>query len=312
MWTQLFKLKNQYLNMRIESRGIYTRVLEQPGLWMNSEELKLLVESLREVVTRLKIGDLDYGFLQGSKEALDRSILTIIYDKKNNKPFAFNALAVMPCELRGKTVPVIHLGLVVIDPTYRSKGLSWILYGLTTFLLFLKNKFQPIWISNVTQVPSIVGMVSESFSNVYPNPLTQTECSFDHILLARQIMQKHRSVFGVGPEATFNEEFFIIENAYTGGSDNLKKKFEEAPKHRNEIYNEYCGKYLDYVRGDDFLQLAQMSVETYYRYMIHNISKGSFLVVLYKMLFGFFELSLVPIYQWFSVKKHNGVLRPRN
>lgn len=312
MLSQLFKLKDKYINLQLDSKSIYTRVLEQPGLWMPADELQKLVESLQEVVTRLNIGGLDYGVVQGSKEALDRSILTVIYDRKNDKPFAFNALAVMPCELRGKSINVIHLGLVVIDPSYRSKGLSWILYGLTTFLLFLKNKFQPLWISNVTQVPAIIGMVSESFGNVFPNPQTKSECSFDHIILARQILKLHRSVFGVGLDATFNEEHFVIENAYTGGSDNLKKTYLDAPKHRNEIYNSFCEQFLDYKRGDDFLQLGQMTVEAYYKYMIHNIPKSSLLVIFYKILFGAFEFTLVPIYQWFSVKKQNGNLRPRN
>ena len=44
----------------------------------------------------------------------------------------------------------------------------------------------------------------------------------------------------------FDEERFVITDAYTGGSDNLKKSFAEAPKHRAPLYNEMCERELDY------------------------------------------------------------------
>jgi hypothetical protein len=308
----LLQLRKPYLNILFKSdRQTYTRVIETPGLWMSPAEVTQISNDLKNVVSKLGIGDLDYGVIGGKKEAMDRAVLTIIYDAKTNQAFAFNALSVMNCTLRGKIHRVIHLGLVVVDPHYRAKGLSWILYGFTTFLLFLKNRFKPIWISNVTQVPAIIGMVSESFGNVFPNPRTQSRRTYDHLVLAREILQKHRSVFGVGDEAEFNEEQFVIKNAYTGGSDNLKKTFEQAPHHRNVIYNNFCKDQLNYSRGDDFLQLGQIDLKTYYNYMAHMLPSGSKLMVFYQVLFSVFELSFVPIVQWFSVHKQLGVLRPR-
>lgn len=308
----ILKLRSPYLNFSFNSsKTTYTRVLERPGIWMKPEELDQLIKDLSSVVKVLNIGELDYGILKGKKETLDNSIVTLIYDKKGNKPFAFNALSFMNCVYRGRNEAVIHLGLVVVDPNYRTKGLMWILYGLTTFLLFYKNRFKPIWISNVTQVPAIVGSVSESFGNVYPNPLLKTRRTYDHLVVAREIMQKHRHVFGVGEEAEFDEEKFVIKNAYTGGSDNLKKTFEQAPKHRNPIYNDFCREQLDYQRGDDILQLGQMDMKTYYHYMTHSIPAESYITLMYKLLFNFFEISLVPFLQWFSVKQKMGVLRAR-
>jgi hypothetical protein len=57
------------------------------------------------------------------------------------------------------------------------------------------------WISNVTQVPSVVGMVSQTFSDVFPSPHPDARQSFAHLQLARGIMSRHRAVFGVGEEA---------------------------------------------------------------------------------------------------------------
>ena len=67
-------------------------------------------------------------------------------------------------------------------------------------------------------------------------------------------------VFGVGPEADSTRRHFVIRNAYTGGSDNLKKSFESAQKHRATVYNEFCGKVLDYDRGDDVIQIGIMDL----------------------------------------------------
>ncbi len=301
-----------YFDLTLGSKKSHiTRVLERPGLWMSPQQLENLIEDLRSVVRTLNIGDLDYGIVKGSKQALDNAVITLIYDGPSGKPFAFNALTIMNCTVRGHAQQVVHLGLVAVAPSARAKGLSWILYGLTTFLLFIKNRFKPVWISNVTQVPAIIGMVSESFGNVYPNPLQNTRRSYDHLVLAREIMTRYRYVFGVGEEAEFDEEAFVLKNAYTGGSDNLKKTFEQTPKHRNAVYNDFTQAALNYDRGDDILQLGQMDVTAYYHYMIHSIPKGSFLILIYKVIFSCIEFSLVPVIQWFSTSKQMGSLRPR-
>lgn len=305
-------LRQPYINAKLGSKkGTLTRVLERPGMWMAPDELQKIVTDLRTVIDALGIGGLDYGIAKGNKETLDNAILTIIYDGRTGKPMAFNALSIMNCSFRGKLCPVVHLGLVVIDPNIRSKGLSWILYGLTTFLLFFKNRMKPIWISNVTQVPAIVGMVSESFGNVFPNPRLDSRRTYDHLVLAKEILKDHRHVFGVGSEAEFDEEHFVIKNAYTGGSDNLKKTFEQAPKHRTELYNQYCEKHLDYQRGDDFLQLGQIDLRTFYHYLLHSVPKESVLATIYSAGLVLFESFLVPAFQWFATDRQMGVLRPR-
>lgn len=308
----MFGFNKSYFDLTLGSKKTtITRVLERPGLWMEEAQLEKLRSDLRQIVATLGIGGLDYGVVKGEKETLDNIVVTLIYDGPTGRPVAFNALTIMNCTLRGENVSVVHLGLIVIDPNYRAKGLSWILYGLTTFLLFMKNRFRPIWVSNVTQVPAIIGMVAEGFGRVFPDPVTKARRSHDHLVLAREIMSRHRHVFGVGGEAGFDEERFVITDAYTGGSDNLKKTFEQAPKHRNTAYNDFAREQLDYGRGDDILQLGVMDVNSYYRYMIHQIPKGSKMGLFYKVFFSFFEQSVVPFVQWFSIGRRMGSLRPR-
>jgi hypothetical protein len=292
------------------ARGVMTRIVDRPGAWMAPEKLQKLVSDVRAVASEtLPSGDLTYGVLGGDPERLKSSVLTIVYDKASRRPIAFNALAWMPMALRGRPVDVLHMGLVMVSPTARSQGLSWILYGLTCFMLFARGGMRPIWISNVTQVPAVVGMVTESFANVYPTP-DATAQSFDHLTIARQIMRGHRHVFGVGPDAGFDEARFVITNAYTGGSDDLKKTFDQATKHRQPKYNDLCATTLDYQRGDDFLQIGQVNMAAAQKYAFAEVPRESLPGLVMSGLFLGLQSALLPLIHWLDARKAWGSLRP--
>ena len=292
--------------------GLRTRIIERPGTSLPSEELAALVTQLREVAAKtLSDESLTYGIFSGEPERLARAIVTLISEEETGRPIAFNALSVMDLELDGAATEVTHLGLVMVDPDVRGQGLSWVLYGLTALLLFARDGLRPKWFSNVTQVPAVAGMVSETFSDVYPSPLPGARRSFAHLQLARGIMAHHRAVFGVGEDAGFNEARFVITDAYTGGSDALKKTFEGAPKHRNELYNEFCAHQLDYERGDDLLQLGRLDLTTASRYLMRDVPHGSLpaLVVASAMLA--LQRLVLPIVYWMDDTRAFGTLRPR-
>jgi GNAT superfamily N-acetyltransferase len=299
------------LEFRAGGGKLRVRVLERPGLWLGPAELERLVDQMRRVVGSLGIGDLDYGILSGERRHLDRAILTMIEDRASGAPVAFNAMMALPCSLRGVPVDVIHLGLTAVDPRFRSRGVAWILTGFTTFLLFVKNGLRPYWISNVSQVPAAIGMVCEAAANVYAAPGSDARRSFDHTVLAREIMQRHRDVFGVGEEAAFDSERFVILNAYTGGSDHLKKRFEDAPRHRDPRYNEMCERELNYERGDDFLQLGQVNLFTLWRYLSHSLPRDAWALALSRLAFVLVNTLLLPVIQWLTPDHPMGDLRPR-
>lgn len=291
--------------------GLRAKILERPARWMKPAELQELVGQLRGIASAtLSAEELEYGVLTGSEERLSNAIITLVYEAKSKRPIAFNALAIMPATLRGEAIEILHLGLVMVDPAARSKGLSWVLYGLTCILMLARNQFRERWVSNVTQVPAVVGMVSEAFSDIYPRPDPQSRRSFSHLLLARQIMAHQRYVFGVGAEAEFDEERFIIKNAYTGGSDNLKKTFDEATKHRKPAFNEMCQAQLDYARGDDFLQIGRIEMGTVLRYLSMDVPRRSLLTVGLQLAFSFLQSIFLPTLYWFSAGRNWGILRP--
>ena len=57
-------------------------------------------------------------------------------------------------------------------------------------------------------------MVCDTFSDVFPSTHADARQSFAHLQLARGIMREHRAVFGVGGEAGFDEQRFVITDAF--------------------------------------------------------------------------------------------------
>jgi hypothetical protein len=292
------------------SRGLEVRIVERPGLWMKPKALDALIADCRTVASTCLGGEsLDYGLFGPDKAARERTIVTLIRDRAAGRPIAFNALPLIPVELGGERMEVLHLGLVMVDPSARSGGLSWILYGLTCFLLFFRRQMRPLWVSSVTQVPAVVGMVAETFDSVWPGQ-TGTAASFAHRHLGRQIMRDHRRVFGVGPEAGYDDRDSIITDAYTGGSDNLKKSFDMAAPHRDDRYNAFCRDRLDYERGDDLLQIGQINMKTARRYMMEAVPRGALPRLGVQLLILAVQALVAPTAQWLAADRSLGRLRP--
>ncbi|WP_342076136.1 hypothetical protein [Yoonia sp. SS1-5] len=303
-------IRHKYLNLTFRSGdGYLVRIVERPGRWMDRAALGGLSDQLRQIAGRtLASGDLHYGVFSGDAASMENVIITLIC-RRDGVPIAFNALAVMQVDTQPQPTEVLHLGLVMVDPDERSKNLSWLLYGLTCFLIFVRRQFRPLWVSNVTQVPAVVGMVAEMFSNVWPAPGSGRR-SLNHLLLGRGIMSGHRVVFGVGPEAGFDEDGFVITNAYTGGSDDLRKSWEAAPKHRDAQFNTYCADRLDYARGDDLLQLGQMDMAAMRRYLGREVPKSALVgLVLTAGLVGLRRVFL-PVLHWADAGQQWSILRP--
>lgn len=311
-WLKAFHQPAIDLSLRTHA-GLVTRIVESPGLSLSQDDLDSLVADLRTVAGKtLPAGDLTYGIFSGERERLSRAIVTLVSEQATGRPIAFNALSVMSVELDGEPEQVTHLGLVMIDPDVQGQGLSWVLYGLTTLVLFARDGLRPKWISNVTQVPAVFGMVCDTFSDVFPSVEATARRSFSHLQLARGIMREHRAVFGVGGEAGFDEQRFVITNAYTGGSDALKKSFEVAPKHREARYNEWCASALDYDRGDDVLQLGRVDLAGARRYLQREVPAGSLPALFAASAVLALQRLILPVIHWFDDARPFGILRPRS
>ena len=305
-----------YFEFKFESgSGETVHILEKPEYLLDEIEQK----SLREEIFALSLKctpnnqALDYGIFNdpNHNNILNQCILTLIRDNNSNNLIAFNCLPLLDLTLKNKPIYFVHLGLVMIDPDYRSKGLLYILYGLTVVIMFCRKRLAPIWVSNVTQVPAVVGSFSEGFNNVFPNALYNSRRSFDHLSLVRQIMLNHTHVFGVGNDAEFDEKTFIIKNAYTGGSDNLLKTWNQVTKYRNDSVNDFCQKHLNYDRGDDFIQIGKFDFFALQKYIIRMIPAKSLILILNNIFIVFLQSILLPVYHWFKADTSTIYLKSR-
>lgn len=303
-------LTSQRLNLSFSpSKDIKVRIIECPGEWLPDNELKELANECKTIAREcLKGVVLDYGIFSDDPENLKNTIITLI---KNNKdePIAFNAMPLIKVNIGGSQTELLHLGLVMVRPDVRSSGLSWILYGLTCILLFTRRQLRPLWVSSVTQVPAVVGMVAQTFDNVWPAQ-KGTEPSFAHQYIARQIMGSYRHIFGVGDDAGYDIDNSIITNAYTGGSDNLKKTFADAQKHRDAVYNEFCLERLNYERGDDVLQIGQLNIKSAGGFIRKSTPKNAIPQIMVQILLLSIQSIVAPIIQWICSDKQLGRLRP--
>ncbi len=292
------------------SREYRVWIVERPGTSLNAPALERLKQDCDTVVRACLAGQsLDYGLFADDGAAWDRSIITLVTRIADGRPVAFNAMPQLEVIRAGAGESVLHLGLVMVDPAERSGGLSWILYGLTCFALFLRQGLRPLWVSSVTQVPAVVGMVAETFSDVFPAQ-SGTAQSFTHRHLAHQIMRRHRHAFGVGEDAGYDADRQVITDAYTGGSDNLKKTFAIAAKHRHDDYNAFCARELDYARGDDVLQIGKIDLAAGQRFLSRSVPRSALpqLAVQAAMLLA--GAVLAPLIQWLDPSRPYNRLRP--
>lgn len=303
-------LSGSHLNLTFSpSKDLVVTIVEKPGLWMKAGQLEALIQDCRDIVGRCLAGQqLDYGLFAPDGGAWNRSVITLVRRKSTGQAVAFNAMPLLDVVRSGRDEQVLHLGLVMVDPAERSGGLSWILYGLTCFALFLRGGLAPLWISSVTQVPAVVGMVAETFDKVYPAQQGTVQ-SFAHRHLAHQIMQSERAAFGVGEDADFDLDRQVILNAYTGGSDNLKKSFDVAAKHREETYNQFCLKELDYGRGDDVLQIGLIDIGSGRKYLTRSTPRSAIPQLLLQAAIILAGSVLSPLMRWLDADKPFGRLR---
>lgn len=303
--------RSLYLDLRFRpSERFRVEIAERPGAWMSEEELAPLVAGCRAVAASCLNGrQLDYGLFDPDGAAWRNSVITLVRDSATGEAIAFNAMPLLPVRQGAEQVEVLHLGLVMVDPDVRGEGLSWILYGLTCFLFFVRRQLRPLWISSVTQVPAVVGMVAETFDHVWPAQ-AGTDLTFAHRLIARQIMASHRHAFGVGADAGYDEARGVITDAYTGGSDNLKKSFDMAARHRDERYNDFCREALDYQRGDDVLQIGQINLATARRFLNQSVPRYAWARLGVQMLVLGVQAVVAPALQWLAADRSLGRLRP--
>jgi len=246
-------------------------IYDRPGLWMDDARLARLQDEIQGVARATLPGDLSYGALLRARRPFENRLIVVGRRPATGETVGFNALTWLNVRLGGRTVTGMHMGLLIIHPKHQRQGLQGLLYGLGAFNAYHRAKDRPLWISNVTEVPAVFGAICDQLCDAHPHYARRDPPPPEYRALAAAIADQHRHEFGVGPEAVFDEQRFVLTGSYAGGSDALKKTFDQAARYRIDACNDFCSAQLDYGRGDDFLQIGKMDITVITNWLTRRI-----------------------------------------
>jgi hypothetical protein len=200
--------------------GLRLRIVAHPGRWMTASERDALVSDLRRVADASVPG----GPLRYGVLSGEQSYLddaVLCVAYERRSGLAVAFNAATLLTTPGRgSEPVLHIGLCIVREAYRSRGLCLAISAAGPLSVFVKRGLRPLWVTNVTQVPAAAG------------------------------------VFASMADA----DAFVIRDAYTGGSDHLKKSYAQCVGHRDGAFGRLCLERLDYRRGDDLLQVGRLTL----------------------------------------------------
>ena len=266
-WARIFSLSTP------RPPAVVCTIRERPGRCQDTTKQTALQRDLDTVACSASAGPLDYGVFSDDPDRFRNRLIAFAHDALTHEPVGFVAMPLLEIHLNGTRTQLAHLGLAMVDERRQCTGIVSLLYGLCGLYLLARNRGRPMWISNVSQIPRVIGAVCEHFDCVYPGPAPSTVASPEHRSIADTLMRSHRATFGVAEEAGFDPERFVITDAYTGGSDALKKPYTSDIEHSDARYNAFCRDWLDYDRGDDFLQIGRVSIFTVARFVAHGVHR---------------------------------------
>ena len=229
------------------------------GLWLSDSEL----ESLREMlttITLMKIQSLpDYGTYLPSRKPYKHRIISVVFDEIDGTPVGFGAMVRLPIHIGAEASTVIHLGLVITTKSRLGRELLFLIYFWPLVYMLTIRKFRPFWITSVSMEPSIIGAVADNFGGVFPHYLNNTRPSKLQRMIAEEVFNNYGHEFGMGPGAVLDKHNFVIRGSCCGPSDALKVDFRHSARYVMAACNRFCEEVLDYNRGDELLQVGQVS-----------------------------------------------------
>ncbi len=220
--------------MKKTTKDLYIKIYDRPGSWMADDQLNDLREQLCQLALQT-VGDIpDYGVFLKDRSSYRNRLVTVIFDRKENKAVAFSAMVYLTMNLkeRKKPLPVIHLGLVMVAPKYQGKKLAYWLYHQPLLKILLRRFLRAFWITSTTMEPVIFGSVADSFTSVYPHYLPERNEVFTpiHLAIARCFFYDHGHEIGIYKKAYFDEKFFVIRESSLGASHSLMFSFADTAK----------------------------------------------------------------------------------
>ena len=244
------------------------QILHKPGLYFTDFEIRNLVHDIRDVAVTAFNPIPDYQAMTGTREELSDKIIALAWDKTTLAGFASTV------ELHIPTIGnILHLGLTVVRPEYRSNGLTHLLMqkAITSYIIQKAIYFDKLWVTNCAAVLSSLVNVALHFEQVYPSPhpVTYTQ---QHKVIAETIDQLYRKKIYIRDDSYFDSTNHIFKSSVKGTV--FQKDINDTSYyHRNTEYNNYYKNLMDFSNGDEILQVGYASIPAAIRHAVFNNMK---------------------------------------
>lgn len=152
---------------------------------------------------------------------------------------------------------LLHQGLVVI---YKNSGLDLLmapyLYSNILFYDYLKKDY---YVSNISAVPSIIGIVSEIFDNVWPSFYSKDQRfppNEDYKFFANKLYESYVQTYF--PDGTvFDKKRFVLKSPLKEMGFGLE--IRDLPRHKDINHIIFSFYWIDLNKGEDIVQIGVMS-----------------------------------------------------
>jgi len=249
----------------------YIHCLRFPGLWLSDRKLAHLRETI-ERITLSELGALpEYGVYLPSRDPYKNRIVTLVYEKDENKPVAFAAMVHCHVKVRVRIHPVVHLGLVIKSKSSLRRNLLFLIYYYPLIYIFILRGCLSFWITSVSMEPSIIGAIADNFRDVYPHYLGITQANGMKLSIARAFVSDYGHEFGIGPKAVLDQNRFVIKDSCRGPSEVLSTSYKKSAKYRDPRCNTYCKDTIDYEQGDELLQIGRLNLNSILVGSVHKL-----------------------------------------
>lgn len=266
VWTSNVRLKG--------GKKVVCKTFDQPGRWMDKDDLVRLQAWLRDVAKRAMDCVPSHAlFAEDSvQEVFSTRVITIAFD--GEVPVGFTAMVYIPFE--GSSL--LHLGLTMIARSHRGMRLQSPIFTKCLVMPMLNMRRLSYYITNIAASPAGIGAVSDYFNETYPTYKNDNECTLKHLTIARYVLGNYRSEFACSENAVFDENTFVVKgsnNSVGGGAPEfIKEDGKPISFYKNERCNEFCRKRINYAAGDELFQVAKVDfVLTSLKYVLAATKK---------------------------------------
>ena len=258
--------------VKIDFRKYQIEIFDSPGKWMSPSGLEQVRRRIVDITYR-SCGKHPAKGLYVDTSLMKDKIIGIC--SRNGKDCAFNA---MVCIGRYSGREILHTG-----PAYcrdENNGIVSLLFFFALQYFFLKNRLRTFYLTTITHVPKVFGLMAQCIDNVYPNEKQDAVPTREQIAIRNILADTY--IREIEPEYQVCRTGSFVLKGFRRQKDGSMVPYphtaENVPKHRKSAYNDRCLHLIDYERGDALIQVGEVGVKTYLkdggRNILRTVKKG--------------------------------------